>query len=436
MTPLQRRALLKDPLLATCAASTREEASETHVPASSEAAVRATPLCTPPTLQIPAPTSMGVVWGVSTRATGFVDLSTEPDLSGAHRIFAGSGGLRDLDDVAIRVRLTGLEPDSRYYYRTGTVPIDYQGAYKILPSDPVYSDIYSFSTPGVRSPASFAVINDTHANHQTCALLVAKIESLNPAVTVWNGDLCSAFDQMPQMVQSVLNPGHAAFAVSRPFLYTSGNHDYRGIFARELPRLLLTRESTERAALYGALERNFAYRQGDIAMIGLDTGEDKPDWHKAWGQLAQFTPYRELQARWLADTLERPEIKEAPYIVVFCHIPLFDDAPDANPGDIAEGYASWQRHCHDLWSPLFERYGVQLVITGHLHAFRFDAPTAKRSWAHMVGGTGCDQPSRDRLTLQLTVLEGKVDGECLKLIAHNLTTGSTLGEYSFKPRRI
>ncbi len=434
MAMLHRRSFLKGTVLATLAASTRQATAENPAPAASTQDV-ASPTaitCTPPSLQIPAPTSMGVAWGVTSHATGFVDLSAQPDLSDARRYFAGDGGLKALDDAALGVRLTGLKPDSLYYYRTGTVPIDFKGAYKILPGQPVYSDIHSFRTPGNKAPSSFAVINDTHANHKTCALLAAKIETLDPAVTVWNGDLCNSFDQMPRMVQYLLDPGESAFAANRPFLFVPGNHDYRGILARELPRLLLTREPTERASKYWTLERNFACRQGEIALIGLDTGEDKPDWHTAWGQLAQFTPYRELQARWLADVLEQPEIKAAPYIVAFCHIPLFDDSPNANPGDIAEGYASWQRHCHDLWSPLFEQYGVQLVVTAHKHRFRYDAPTASRSWAHMVGGSGCDLPPKG----QLTVLEGKVSEGRLRLIAHNLTTDTLLGEYSFKPRRV
>lgn len=432
MAMLQRRSFLKGTVLATLAASTRAIAADSPTPDSPQNTKFSAPVCTPPSLQVPAPTSMGVVWGVTAHATGFVDLSTQPDLADARRYFAGDGALKALDDVALGVRLTDLKPDSLYYYRTGTVPIDFKGAYKILPGEPVLSAIQSFRTPGTASPSSFAVINDTHENHPTCALLAAKIEALNPAVTVWNGDLCNSFDQMPRMAQAVLYPGQSTLAVNRPLLFTPGNHDYRGLVARELPRVLLTREPAERASAYWKLERNYAYRQGQIAMIGLDTGEDKPDWHTAWGQLAQFTPYRELQAQWLADALEQPEIKSAPYIVAFCHIPLFDASPNANPGDKAEDYASWQGHCHDLWSPLFEKYGVQLVVAAHMHRFRFDAPTSDRSWAQMVGGAGCDMPPKG----QLTVLEGKLSGDQLQLVAHNLTTGTTLGEYSFKPRQV
>jgi 3',5'-cyclic AMP phosphodiesterase CpdA len=432
MQTMYRRSFLKGSVFATLAAAqTAVFSADAPKPVEKKTEPVKQPLVTtPPTLQIPAPTSMGVAWGVSVRATGFVDVGSKTDLSDARRVFAGDTGLKSLDDAALSVRITDLTPDSAYYYRTGTLPIDFQGAYKIVPGTPVLSEIHSFRTAGPKSASSFAVINDTHENHTAFALLAAKIDALNPAVTVWNGDLCNFLEQMPKMVQSLLNPGKSRFAVSRPFLFTPGNHDYRGVLARELPRILMTREPTERDSKYWKLNRNYAVRQGDIALIGLDTGEDKPDWRSEWGQLAQFTPYRELQAKWLADVLERPDIQAAPFIVAFCHIPLFDDAPDANPGDLAEGYASWQRQCHDLWSPLFEKHGVQLVVTAHQHKFRFNAPAAGRSWAQVIGGSGCDlKPGRE-----LTVLEGKVADSRLKLTAHDLISKSVLGEYTFKPR--
>ncbi len=429
MRTIQRRTFMKGSLAAAWAAAhSRAQAADAQT---ADAASPASVTLTPPMLQIPAPTSMGVAWGVATLSTGFVDLGTKADLSDARRIFAGDGGLRALDSAALAVRLTGLTPDTTYHYRTGTIPVDFRGAYKILPGEATLSEAHTFRTPGPASPSTFAVINDTHENHPAIARLAAKIDTFGPAVTVWNGDTCNHLDQMPTMIQTLLNPGKCGLAVSRPVLFTAGNHDYRGALARELPRLLLTREPTERESPYWTLGRNYALRQGDLALLGLDTGEDKPDWRGEWGGLAQFGPYRELQARWLADALERPEIKTAPFAVAFCHIPLFDDSPKANPGDLAEGYASWQRQCHDLWSPLFERHGVQLVIAAHTHKFRFDAPRAGRAWAQLVAGSGCDtKPGRE-----LTVIEGKASGRRLTLKVHELNAGAVLGEFTFEARK-
>lgn len=429
MANIKRRTFLQGSIMAALAAQVRTTLAADDAPA---VAAPADIISSPPSLQIPSPTSMGVVWGVKTRATGFVEVSTKADMSDPQTFHAGIGGLKALDEAALGVRLTGLNPNTRYYYRTGTIPIDFKGPYNIQPGEPVIGKTYAFNTPGPTADSSFSVINDTHEREEPFNLLAAKIKEFDPAVTVWNGDLCNAYNSIPQMTKILLNPGSEPFATERPFLYTPGNHDYRGVVARELPRFLLTREAIERSSAHAALDRNYAYRQGEIAMIGLDTGEDKPDWRKEWGQLAQFTPYRELQAHWLAEVLERPEIKSAPYIVVFCHIPIFDADPKSNPGDTATDFARWHRHCFELWGPLLHRYGVQVVITAHRHRYRHDAAATDRCWAHIVNGSGCDTPPKG----QLTVLNGRVIGIRLRLTVHNLTDNSVLGSFSFDPRKV
>ena len=57
----------------------------------------------------------------------------------------------------------------------------------------------------------------------------------------------------------------------------------------------------ERKTRDAALDRNFAFRMGDVALIGLDTGEDKPDCHPANGGFSRFTQYRQAQTEWLKD---------------------------------------------------------------------------------------------------------------------------------------
>jgi hypothetical protein len=85
---------------------------------------------------------------------------------------------------------------------------------------------------------------------------------------------------------------------------------------------MMTRLPSERAMRDFALDRNFAFRMGEIALIGLDTGEDKPDHHPANGGFSHFTKFRIAQTAWLKDQFKRPEIANAPYVVAFVHIPL------------------------------------------------------------------------------------------------------------------
>ena len=177
-----------------------------------------------------------------------------------------------------------------------------------------------------------------------------------------------------------------------------------------------------------ALDRNFAFRMGEVALIGLDTGEDKPDHHPANGGFSRFTSYRQAQALWLKDQFERPEIARAPYIVAFVHIPLFDSNPNANPGTILEDYAAWQKECAELWGPTLAKNGVQLVMAGHTHRYRFDPATSDRPWAQIVGG------GRGAAPRFQTLIEGKVEGGELVVRVHNTDADTLVAVHRFKPR--
>ena len=84
-------------------------------------------------------------------------------------------------------------------------------------------------------------------------------------------------------------------------MFLNGNHDFRGRFNRRLCDLMMFREPRERDSRYAELGRNFAQRLGDIALIGLDTGEDKLDTNRHFAGIFRMAEYRELQTRWLAE---------------------------------------------------------------------------------------------------------------------------------------
>ena len=279
---------------------------------------------------------------------------------------------------------------------------------------------------GESAASHFAVINDTHANDDNLAVLAQKLDELNAPVTVWNGDL-GELSSLDYAVQHLLRPAGTAFAANRPILFVPGNHDYRGPWTRHMPKVLLSRDPSERSSKYWSLGRNFALRQGDIAMIGLDTGEDKPDGHPVFQGLAAFEPYRVLQAKWLEEALQQPEILSAPYLVAFCHIPLYDSRSDANPGDVLEGFASWQRPSNALWTPLFRKFGVQLLVCAHMHRTRCDDPKENRPWTQMVGGGPNPREGVSRI-------EGKVEAGNLVVRTHDVYNGKVLYERRFAKR--
>ena len=214
------------------------------------------------------------------------------------------------------------------------------------------------------------------------------------------------------------------------------------------------RQPEERSSRHWDLGRNFAQRVGDIAIVGLDTGEDKLDDRDLFAGLFNMGPYREAQADWLSDALKRDEIKSAPFIVAFCHIPLFSSNPLANPGDVDKNgngrythdFAIWQRTCANLWGPHFKDAGVQLVVTAHNHRYRYDAPSADRPWAHIVGGGPELGKSRKRkedgTTAWVkddgrfpTVIHGEVKDGRLVVAVHDALNNRVAGKFSYEPRK-
>lgn len=391
-----------------------------------------------PCLQAPAETTMGVTWCVSGLAKGVVEVADNPEMANARTVKSGGYGLVPIDVAALEVRLEGLKPATRYWYRTVTTPFtDYKNIYDAKLGEPVVGKVHSFTTLGAGAKTHFAVMNDTHAQWKAFDLVTRKMKELKPGVILWNGDATNTTQEKETAVQIFLDPPVAAkdYAADIPTCFVSGNHDFRGSWISKKEEVMQPRHPAERSGAEWDLKWNFAVRMGDVALIGMDTGEDKPDGHPKWFGLANFEPYRKAQAAWLAKALARPDIASAKFKVLFCHIPLYaaPDHPDYPHDGVAidpHDYAYWSRECHDLWAPLLKRHGVQLVICAHKHKYRFDPATPERPWAQIVGG-GCELP-KDKPERFPTVIEGTVEDGALKITIHNLKTGAVQATHVFR----
>ena len=439
---INRRQFIKGSALAVaavgtgCATAKEEPAQSTPTPSTYTSLIASAPV-----LQNGAETSIGVSFAVSADASGWVEYSTSPDLKDATKVFSGEHGLMTVDDKVALIRVTGLKPATKYYYRIGADRISFKGGYQMKnlgsETDP---KIHSFTTLGAAAKGSFCVINDTHDQKPAIALALGKLAELKPSVVIWNGDASNTSEKIDDAL-SIFIHTHKDFpeyAADTPYLFLNGNHDFRGRFNRKLGELMMFRELGERKPEYAELGRNFVQRLGDIALIGLDTGEDKLDTNPLFAGIFKMTPYREKQAKWLSEVIETPAVKTAKFKVAFCHIPLFDANPKANPGDVAPAdkapqythdFAIWQRTCANLWSPCFKKAGIQLVITAHQHQFRYDAPTADRPWAQIVGGgPDVDGKRPERFP---TVVEGRVEGGKLVVTVHDVLNGKVVGKYEY-----
>ena len=394
-----------------------------------------------PCLQAPGETTMGVSWRVSGLAKGVVEVADNPEFRNSHFVKSGGYGLVPIDVSVLQVRLEGLKPATRYCYRTITTPFtDYQNIYDAKLGEPIVSETHSFATFGANAAAHFCVINDTHAQWKPFEMAVAKAKALAPSAIVWNGDATNTTQDKSTAAEIFLDPPISTkdWSSDIPVCFESGNHDFRGSWISKKEEVMFARHPAERRGDQWDLKWNFAVRLGDLALIGMDTGEDKPDGHPKWFGLANFSPYRKAQAKWLEEALARPDIAAAKFKVVFCHIPLFaaegsSDYPHDGVKIDPEDFAYWSRECHDLWTPIFEKAGVQLVIAAHQHKFRYDAPTGDRPWAQVVGGgpeLGMSRGKPDASRFP-TVIEGKVENGNLIVTAHDVLGGKVVGKYGF-----
>ena len=386
-----------------------------------------------PCLQAPGETTMGVSWAVSGLSKGVVEYADNPDFRDAKTAKGGGYGLVPIDVSALQVRLTGLKPATKYWYRTVTTPFtDYKNIYEAKLGEPIVSPVHSFTTLGVGAAARFCMINDTHAQWEPFQMIVRKLKELMPSAVVWNGDATNTTQKKSTAVGIFLDPPveDGDWAADIPVFFESGNHDFRGSWISKKEEVILPRDPSERRGDQWDLKWNFAVRLGEMALVGLDTGEDKPDAHPKWFGLANFEAYRRAQAKWLEEQFARPEIASAKFKVVFCHIPLFaEEGSAAYPHDGVkidpDDYAHWSRECGELWGPIITRSGVQLVVCGHQHRFRFDEPTAERPWAQVVGGgpeLGVADGNPDESKFP-TVIEGKVEEGRLRLVVHDVFNG-------------
>ena len=403
-----------------------------------------------PMLQNYAETSIGIAFAVSDLANGYVLIGLQPDLSDACKVLAGGYRTTELSDRVCQVRITGLQPATTYYYRIGADRIQYKGGYsmKNLGTEED-THTYHFTTAGAGAKAHFCVINDTHASWRPFGLAIEKIAQVAPACVVWNGDASNVEETIEAQMRIFLNPEieRKDYAAQVPYLFCPGNHDFRGMANRHLERVWMYRQPEERTVRDWDLGRNFAVRMGEVALIGLDTGEDKLDTNPKFAGIFQMKPYREAQTAWLRDALQRPEIASAPYLVAFCHIPLFDDNPKHNPGDIAPAdkdpkyntdFAMWQRTCAEMWVPLLEEARCQLIITAHQHRYQYFAPTPERPWAQLVGGGPemGEEGGKKNPRLYPTVIEGEVHDAQLHITIHNLLSGNVQQALAIAPRAI
>jgi predicted phosphodiesterase len=303
----------------------------------------------------------------------------------------------------LKFRLPPLPPGREVRYRTTARAITWvpeaQFVHgKIVSGEPEVGAERSFRTlDPAATETKFVVWNDTHENPETLKSLEKLTAPRRPDFLLWNGDQTNDLHFEAEMSSQLLTPGGVELASAWPLAYVRGNHDTRGPAARKLHSFTGTPHDRY---FYG-------FRSGPVAALVMDTGEDKPDDDPVYAGLAVFARLRERQTKWLAEIVREPWFREAPFRVLFCHIPLW--WLRAHPGEFSKA-------CREAWSPALIAAGVKLIVSGHTHQYAWLPAGTDRPIGQLVGGG--PRPgiatfiegaaTRERLTLTMQKLDGTV----------------------------
>lgn len=277
-------------------------------------------------------TAVAVQWRTSSRVTRGLLQWRQVGTTEWRTVPARSTLLRDtriLNDPVIRrheVVLRGLRSGTTYEYTvsgasgTRTSPVRFRTA------------------PANSGPFTFVWLSDTHNRPDTRDLLKSAVSTYpGAAFCAITGDLVGTGqyrDDWDQFFAYV-----ADFARERPLVPTLGNHDTIDGLGADLYLSLFALPRNGARALQP--ERSYHFTYGDALFIVLDCTDD----------IAAQRP-------WLEQVLRQNRTR---WKFALFHFP---------PYALSRDYPEIERH----WCPLFDRYHVDFVLSGHVHHLQRSHP--------------------------------------------------------------
>lgn len=302
-----------------------------------------------PYLQHVTDTEASIVWTTSDPGRAEVryaragaSVSTVP--ADTRQFTAAETGLGS-DFYQHEVRLLALTPATQYVYDV------LMGGQDVTAGQDVFKTAPVAGTGTVR----FIAFGDSGVGSSAQRQLAARMTAQTFDLAIHAGDVAYG---TPQMVgggsyaqyDAWMFDIYAAWLRSRPFFPTIGNHDDEVDLARPYRNVFVLPENGSSATYPEHAERYYSFDHGPVHFVALDT------------EFAfQDSTRRQAQLAWLEADLSATT---QPWRVVYFH---------------RSPYSSGLEHGSDLqvrnaFAPLFERHGVQLVISAHEHNYERSRP--------------------------------------------------------------
>ncbi|MFC2173391.1 metallophosphoesterase [Acidobacteriota bacterium] len=264
-----------------------------------------------PYLQNPQTNAVTVMWETKKASDSTVEYGIDPSL----------GLVKSVPEQVLvhEVSLGNLQSSATYYYR--------------IRSGKSISPINIFTTapdPASEELVRVVAYGDSRSHPEIHKSVVNGIMDAYPDLVLHVGDYVLNGTLYEEWGVQFFDPA-ADLMVNTPIFTTLGNHEYNSHWYYDF------------FALPGG-EQWYATTYGAMRIICLDTN-------------TYFYPGRE-QYEWLVSELQSPECQDAPWRIVFFHDPVYSSGEyGGNPA--VQGHLV----------PLFEEYGVDVVLNGDCHSY-------------------------------------------------------------------
>ena len=314
---------------------------------------------------------------------------------------AVGGNIRSQDTIhSVKVPKKHLLGNSYKVYSKNIVKHE---PYAFADGGSVTSKSYFCVNPNASETIEMVVVPDlkaTTGNEGYSDMAKAAVDALkaHPRLLILNGDASTDMvfkAQLGAMLRSAAKCG-GSFC---PTVFVRGNLDCRGSFAYHLMEYL--------KPAGGQYYYQFTY--GNVSAIVLDGGEDKPDNHKEYSGLVDFTAYRAEQTKWL-QTVNYDKNAKVKLVIKHFQAPLAHFADDWESILAAKGTnLALYGNAMQIVLTKKSQYGYPELICGGINGARTDFLATRITFSdHYAYIYGMDKAGNVKLATTLDLLDASV----------------------------
>ncbi|HSI78976.1 MAG TPA: metallophosphoesterase [Lunatimonas sp.] len=306
-----------------------------------------------PYLQLSTQTEMSLLWETTHPTTSLIEF-------GKARFDSGEAILdQQVSDGVFKhmheLTMQSLEPETHYFYRVSSVT---------EPGDTLRTEILPFKTAVFEeTPFAFTIFSDSQNNPEIWGKITALARDERPNFAIHGGDLVGLGYRKSEWVEEFFAPSYH-FMKQIPIFSTLGNHEHDATFYYQYMK-------------NPDPEHYYSFKYGNAEFFMIDTD--------------QFQEPGTPLYRWLEKALAT---SQATWKFVVQHHPPFS-SEENDYGDTNFELSTYGDGEAKLLVSLFEKFGVDIVFSGHLHMYERTWPiledkvVEKNGVRYMIlGGSG------------------------------------------------